>query len=311
MDTKGIAGSTAMARCSDGPDWPSGHVDEKQRGHAMHAAYDAEHIRRFYDDYAEREWERLEATPRSRVSFQIHRHYLQQFVKAGDHVVEAGAGPGRFTIELARLGARIVVGDISPVQLALNRERVRAAGYEDQVVARELLDIVDCSRLPEARFDAVVCYGGALSYVLERADAALDELLRVTKPGGYLFLGVMSLIGTVRQFLPGITADIEQFGLAANEAVMTSGDLTGAVARGHHCHMYRWSELASLLQRHACTVVAASASNCLSTGNEAELERIAADPDLWQSFLRWEIDFCKEPGALDGGTHLIAVVQRH
>ena len=34
------------------------------------------------------------------------------------------------------------------------------------------------------------------------------------------------------------------------------------------------------------------------------------DPGSWEAFLRWEIDFGKEPGALDGGTHILAVVQR-
>ena len=46
---------------------------------------------------------------------------LDDFVSAGDRVLEVGAGPGRFTIELATIGATIVVGDVSEVQLELNR----------------------------------------------------------------------------------------------------------------------------------------------------------------------------------------------
>ena len=75
--------------------------------------YDSQTIANYFDDYGEKEWERLEATPRDQVSFHIHTHYLQKFIKAGDGVLEAGAGAGRFTIELAKLGAKITVGDIS------------------------------------------------------------------------------------------------------------------------------------------------------------------------------------------------------
>ncbi|HYF96319.1 MAG TPA: hypothetical protein VD969_29260 [Symbiobacteriaceae bacterium] len=69
--------------------------------------YDGERIRRFYDDDGEEEWVRLQGEPDRLVNFHIHRHFLGRFVAPGDRVLEAGAGPGRFTIELARLGAFI------------------------------------------------------------------------------------------------------------------------------------------------------------------------------------------------------------
>lgn len=65
--------------------------------------YDPAYVSRYYDEYGEREWDRLEASPAGRVSFHLHRRYLQRYVEAGDHVLEVGAGPGRFTIELALL----------------------------------------------------------------------------------------------------------------------------------------------------------------------------------------------------------------
>ena len=92
--------------------------------------YDPSYISRFYDEYGEREWRRFgtEAQPANRVNFHVHRWYLQQYIRPGDTVLEAGAGAGRFTIELVRLGARVWVGDISPAQLALNEQKVAEAG---------------------------------------------------------------------------------------------------------------------------------------------------------------------------------------
>jgi cyclopropane fatty-acyl-phospholipid synthase-like methyltransferase len=94
------------------------------------------------------------------VSFHIHRPYLRGYVQSGDHLLEAGAGAGRFTIELARLGADITVGAVSPLQLELNREKVEEADCERSIVARVPLDITDISRFPDHTFDGVVCYGG-------------------------------------------------------------------------------------------------------------------------------------------------------
>lgn len=277
----------------------------------MDAGYNAERTQRYYDALAGREWERFERDVPGRVNFHIHRHYLRQFIHAGDHVLDAGAGPGRFTVELARVGAVVTVGDLSPVQLALNREKMREAGCEHAVVAREIMDITDLSRLPAAHFDATVCYGAPLSYTFERADDAVAGLVRATKPGGYLLVSVASLFGTLRRFLPAVLDLAREHGSdAALGAVIASGDLSGETNNGHAMHLYRWDELRALLERHGCRIAAASAANFLSPAHEESLSSLVDEPTLWQSFLEAEIEACRQPGALDGGTHIIAVGQR-
>lgn len=276
----------------------------------MSDSYDFGHISRFFDAYGEREWARLEESPEARVSFHLHRRLLERFVKAGDRVLEAGAGPGRFTLELARLGARVTVGDASPVQLELNERKVREAGLEDSVESRTRLDIVDLGEFPSETFDAAVAYGGPVSYVMERADEAVAELLRVVRRGGHVLLSVMSLAGAARKYSATTVKWARERSLAEIEELLRTGDQTGDISAGHHCHMFRWSELSALLERHPCRVVAASAANWLSVNQQEALREIVDDPAMWQTFLRWEEEFCREPGALDGGTHIIVVVEK-
>ena len=272
--------------------------------------YDPDYISSFFDDYAEREWERFERGAANRVNFLVHRHHLQRFVKSGDHVLDAGAGPGRFTIELARIGATVTVVDISPVQLELNRRKVGEAGCESSVAGRHVADIVDLSQFPDAGFDATVCYGGALSYVMDRAGDALAELVRVTKPGGYVLVSVMSLVGSAGALLSTFPDLIEEFGRDSLDREIATGDLFGPTSRGHRCHMYRWSELEALLEAQGCEVVGKSAANFLAVNNGDTVTAFEQNPELYEWFLRWEIEYCQEPGAIDGGTHMIAVVRR-
>jgi len=89
--------------------------------------YDPGTIARFFDDYGEREWERFDASPMDRVNLEVHLRLLREFIRPGDRVLDAGAGPGRFTLELARLGATVVAGDISARQLELHAERTAEA----------------------------------------------------------------------------------------------------------------------------------------------------------------------------------------
>jgi len=261
--------------------------------------YDAEYIAGFYDEYGEREWERFGERPMDRVSLEVHKRFLRDFIRTGDRVLDAGAGPGRFTLELAEIGARAVAGDISPRQLELHREKT--AAVEPAIEDRVLLDVVDLSQFADGEFDAVVCFGGPLSYVLGEADRALAELLRVTRPGGRVLLSVMSLLGATRAFFDYFPDLVEEFGWQREVAdVLETGVLPADVNRGHVCRLYRWREVEALFSRHPCRLLGASAANFISTGREQWDDR----------FLEIEIAACREPGALDGGTHILAAVER-
>ncbi len=111
----------------------------------------------------------------------------------------------------------------------------------------------------------------------------------------------MSLLGAARAFFSAFPELIEEFGWERAVAdIWATGDLPGDMNRGHICRLYRWSDLERLLAAHPCRVVTTSASNFLSVSNESWDDR----------FLEYEIEACREPGALDGGTHIVAVVER-
>lgn len=270
-------------------------------------SYDPETAASFYDAYGEREWARFEDGRTGRISFLIHVHYLEQFVRPGDHVLDVGAGPGRFTIELDRLGAEITVADISSVQLDLNRERTEAAGV--QVRERVLADVCDLSRFEEESFDVVVCYGGPLSYVLDRADDAVAELLRVTRRDGYVLVSVMSLVGSFVHGLPNVLEQRRELGPRALEEVLQTGVIGSELTRGHlSMRLFRSRQLRELFSRHPCELVAMSAST-LSDRTHFDLVE-SLDEETRAALVAAEIELAAEPGALDAGSHMIAVMRR-
>ncbi len=275
------------------------------------AAESGDRIREHFDRVGDREWERLGADARSEVSFEIHRRMLARHLHPGDLALEIGAGGGRFTIELAAMGATVVVTDLSQVQLDLNAQHVATAGHEQAVLRRECLDVRDLTSIDDGSFDVVVAFGGPLSYAFEEAEYSFAELLRVTRPGGVVAASVMATVGTSRFFLSSILNEINELGPEPFDAVLRSGDTRHVAAQGHACRMFRWLEIAAMIDRHDCSLLAASASNCLSLGDQEAMARVRADPVLWSRFLGWEAELAAEPGALDGGTHIVFAVERH
>jgi SAM-dependent methyltransferase len=253
------------------------------------------------------------ADPAGRVSLEVHHRFLARFLTPGMRVLEVGAGSGRFTIALASLGARVVVTDLSRVQLELNARYVAEAGHESAVESRALLDVCDVSRYNDGEFDAVVAYGGPLSYAFDHAGAALSGLMRITREGGPVVASVMSTLGAYRHFLPAVLELSKQYGDDVNDRIIQTGDLRETQPPGsgqHTCRMFRSRDIAALVAESGATLLGLSASNWASLGDPEVLAGLASDAERWRRFLDNEVAICAEPGAVDGGTHLLFAASR-
>jgi GrpB-like predicted nucleotidyltransferase (UPF0157 family)/ubiquinone/menaquinone biosynthesis C-methylase UbiE len=274
--------------------------------------YDPVRIAMFFDSFADQEWLRLETDAAQRISLHRHIQVLERYVQRRDRLLEIGAGPGRFTIELARLGASVTVTDISPVQLELNRTRVTDAGLAGSVAEWAVADVTNLAPFSDGAFEGTVALGGPLSYALDRRETAVAEMLRVTKPGGYIILSVMSRAGAFRKFLSFAQEVYESGDLAAIRAAEESretGDLTDPriQTEGHYMHLFTAAELSSLLEAYGLIVVEMGAANFITVQNEEWLGAVDESSDFWRFVVRLEERFAGEPGTLDGGTHIIAV----
>ena len=270
------------------------------------SAYDAEAVSRYFDEYGLKEWHRLVQNPVEEVSLHLHAQTLQKYLLPGTRVLEIGAGAGRFTQVLARLGARILVADISPFQLELNQRHAGELGFAEAVEAWTQADICDLSQFEDSSFEAVVAYGGPFSYAFDRREVALRECRRVLQPGGRLFLSVMSLWGSAHRALPGVL-DLPP---ETNQKVTASGDLSPATISGRPgpvMHMFRAAELRDWLESSGLVILAMSASGCLAGGWIEQLGSVRQNPVQWQELLRMELEASAASGALDMGTHIIAV----
>ncbi len=208
-------------------------------------SYNPDWVANYYDEYGDREWTRFARSPADEVSLFLHTHYLERFVEPGSRVLEVGAGPGRFTKIMAEMGCRVLVADISQVQLDLHRKHAEELGFEDAVEERLKLDVCDMTCLSDESFDAVVCYGGPLSYVFDQAPSALRECVRVCRRGGYVLASVMSLWGPTHRYLD----EVLELPPENNRKITETGDLTPENWPGvlHRCHMFRPHEVRQLV----------------------------------------------------------------
>jgi 2-polyprenyl-3-methyl-5-hydroxy-6-metoxy-1,4-benzoquinol methylase len=271
-------------------------------------SYSQHGIQNFYDHFGNKEAQRLVATEVDEVSLFIHSEYLRKHIPSGSKVLEIGAGTGRFSKIIASITDQLIVTDISEVQLKLNMKYAKSGKYSDRILEWKIVDITELEEMPSSEFDVVVAYGGPLSYALERRFDAALEVSRILNNDGIFLLSVMSLFGSMHKNLNGILG----VPFEINRTILDSGDITKKTLEsrnGHYMHLFRSNELRILLESSNFEIISMSASNFLSTGWSAELKELKGS-DKWNQFLEWELEACKEEGALDAGSHIIVVANK-
>ena len=68
-------------------------------------------IRKYYAKDSVREWKRLVRDPFHIIEFDTTMLFLKKYLPKRGLIVDAGGDPGRYTIELAKLGYNVVLLD--------------------------------------------------------------------------------------------------------------------------------------------------------------------------------------------------------
>ena len=115
-------------------------------------------------------------------------------VRAGQRVLDVGAGTGNATLPAAATGAEVTATDITPELLAVGERAARARGLD---VTWQVADAQELP-FPDDSFDVVLSTVGAMFAADHRATAR--ELLRVCRPGGTVAMANWTPAGAAGRF---------------------------------------------------------------------------------------------------------------
>ena len=115
-------------------------------------------------------------------------------VRAGQRVLDVGAGSGNATLPAAATGAHVVATDVTPELMAVGEQAARARGLD---VTWQLADVQDLP-FPDGSFDVVLSTVGAMFAPDHKA--AAGELRRVCRPGGTIAMANWTPDGAAGRF---------------------------------------------------------------------------------------------------------------
>lgn len=133
---------------------------------------------------------RLTKSRQGQMEYITSMDFIHRYAQPGAKVLEIGAGTGRYSIALAKEGYQVEAVELVQHNLDILQQN---AGDLPTLTARQG-DALDLRYFADNTFDVTLSFG-PMYHLYEPADVhrALDEALRVTKPGGVVLVAFLSV----------------------------------------------------------------------------------------------------------------------
>lgn len=174
----------------------------------------------------------------------------------GKTCLDAGCGGGRNTIAMARLGAEMSYG----MDLGVNG--IEDAKRRSQGMDNTNFRVASIMDIPfeDAKFDMVWCAGVLM--IVDDEDVALNELTRVVKSGGKLYLLVYATDGLRWPLVQVLRPIAAQLGQPEIERAMAAAEMAANKRRTFlddlfcpKLDFYHWDRLRRMLERRGFTKI--------------------------------------------------------
>jgi S-adenosylmethionine-dependent methyltransferase len=269
---------------------------------------ETEMVRHLYASMVDREWNRLDRDAFHHLEYDTTWRFLEKYLPKTGLVMDAGGGPGRYTIELARQGYDVVLLDLVPANLERAREEIDKAGVGGHVKQVIEGNIIDLSQFADNSFDAVLCLGGPLSHVYPESDRmkAVSELVRVARKGACIFTSVISKYGVLLATPEGwpqevITPDFD--------LLVKQGDDCRFVKNGY-CHFFTSAELVQTFAGQKVEILKKVGLEGFNTDADTTNKFAAMYPEAWQKWMEIHEACCTDPFVVDASGHMMIIVRK-
>jgi SAM-dependent methyltransferase len=204
------------------------------------------------------------------------------------------------------MGYRVILFDLMHDYLLCARAKVIETGVEKETATPVEGDL---GALPYADgiFDAVLCLGAPLSYLLEAKarSRAVKELARVVKGGGRVFL---TGIGRLATYRGGIYwAAWHLFDLHTSPEARR----TGLVPGYDRWYTFAQGELDALAEDAGLSVEDRVGCEGLAAYLPMDhLEQVQSDPDRWPVWKEILLETCNEPSIIGISNHQLVIARK-
>ena len=144
-------------------------------------------LNKFYNTYEEER--RFDKSNHNKLEFITTIKYIEKYLKREDKILEIGAGTGAYSLHYAENGY-----DVTAVELIEENIRKLKQGIKENMhITVHQGNAVDLSFLKDDSFDITLVLGPMYHlFTKEEQEKAIQEAIRVTKKGGYIYFAYIT-----------------------------------------------------------------------------------------------------------------------
>jgi SAM-dependent methyltransferase len=265
-------------------------------------------VKDFYTATVRSEWRRLIQDAYHRLEFETTLHFLEKYLPKKGRILDAGGGPGRYTIELAKRGYNVVLLDMTPANLDFAQRKIRQAGVQKHI--EDLIEgsITDLSRFKDNSFDAVICTGGPLSHILDRRkrNRAIRELIRVAKKRAPVFVSVIGRLSLLVSELRLFPHELEK---PFFKRIRDRGDYPGTYGFTA-CHFFLLEEFQNDFQERGVKILELAGLEGPGSNHPREVNALARNKKRWRVWMETHFQTCTHPSVAGTSEHMLIVCRK-
>ncbi|MFH7882304.1 MAG: class I SAM-dependent methyltransferase [Candidatus Aenigmatarchaeota archaeon] len=265
-------------------------------------------IKKFYNTYGIREWKRLIKTPFNKLELDTTFYYLEKYLPKKGLILDAGGGPGRYSILLAKKGYHLVLLDLSRKMLEIAKKKIKEEKVESKFEMVIEGNVTNLSMFKDNTFDATLCLGGVISHLIKKSDRdkAIQELKRVTKKNSPIFISVIGRLGVLKMapiYFPNeITAKYFS-------TFRDTGNYYGGFGFTH-MHGFLLKDFKELIVKNKLKPIKFIGLEGLSSSIGKYVNRLAKNKKQWEIWINTHYKTCEIPSIVDTSEHILCVCKK-
>ena len=235
------------------------------------------------------------------VEFLTTMRYIEQYVKPGMRILEIGAATGRYSHTLAQQGYQVDAVELVEHNIRIFREKTLPG---EPVTIRQG-NAMDLSFLGDETFDVTLLLG-PMYHLFTKEDQlrALSEAIRVTKPGGMIFVAYCGNEATMIQYCFGK-------GMLKEERYQNLVDPVTFKAKSDPAELfqlYRKEDIDELIQQlPVCRLHYVGADMATNYMRETI---DAMEPEFFEMYLQYHFAICERQDLVGASHHILDVLRK-